>query len=65
MYLELYYHLKALKRIGFRHKEEDYDPEILEYLVFIECQLSKFEADDIKKSSEQQKNHRHQKKTLG
>ena len=57
-YLELYYHLKALKRIGFKHEVSDYHPEVLEHLVFIECQLSKFESDDLKRDSEQQRNRK-------
>lgn len=58
LYLELYYHLKALKKMGFTHDPSDYHPEILEHLVFIECQMSKFESDDLKRSAEQQRNRR-------
>ena len=57
-YMDLYYHLKALKRMGFTHNPDDYHPEVLESLVFIECQLSKFDADDMKRQAEQQRNHR-------
>lgn len=56
IYMDLYYHLKALKRMGFSHSVDDYDPETIQHLIFIECQLSKFDADDMKRSAEQQRN---------
>lgn len=58
VYMDIYYELKALKRMGFRHDPNEYHPDTLAHLIFIECQLSKFDADDMKRSAEQQRNKR-------
>lgn len=51
IYLELYYKLHALRRIGFSHNTHDYDPFTLEVISFIETQIAKMESDELKQKA--------------
>ena len=57
IYLELYYKLHALRRIGFSHNTHDYDPYTLEIVAFIETQIAKLEADEMKRKATQPHGH--------
>ena len=48
-YLEYYYYLKSLERIGFRYKLEDFDPFLLSALSHIEASLTRFENEETER----------------
>ena len=50
-YLEYYYHLKALKRIGFRYDIGEHDPYTLDILTMIEVKMAKLEAQDLERQA--------------
>lgn len=57
IYLELYYKLHALRRIGFSHDIHDYDPYTLEVISFLETQIAKLESDELKRKAAQPHGH--------
>ena len=48
-YLEHYYHLKSLERIGFRYRLEDFDPFLLSAFSHIELTMTRLENEETQR----------------